>query len=336
MNNQEDKLSVTAVVDLLSMRDEMQIFLKNNNINNDNVIESIDRYEAGEHRKGIIVRAQKNGDEKHLSVMIDVKQGEPTTDQVFDALYEKGAECQVKLILFTGGSIKNDRNDPGAYDLIVQNFIKNIRNYGVDIHLIQVTSSPDKFLHFELIEPEDYDAKIETDVPMPTQEVLRQHEFWDVYYWYSQLPNFMYPWECFEGSLDDSYEEGHYYGLNGLDLYARLSENGLSFKVMNNDGDYNYLETIWKCKKYEIQALFPDSKVTYVIPPGKMPRIEINVWDTPMSKICTASISEKKRWAEKIFNEFGELNGLMDSALWDLKEGKLEEVQEFVKLSDVA
>jgi hypothetical protein len=110
----------------------------------------------------------------------------------------------------------------------------------------------------------------------------------------------------------------------------------LSFEVKNDDCDDNYLETIWKCKKYDIQALFSDSEVTYVIPPGKFPRIIIKMWNTPMSKICSAAIPEKKQWAERILNEFGQLNAMMDFALGDLQDGKLEEVQEFRQLSEVA
>ena len=105
------------------------------------------------------------------------------------------------------------------------------------------------------------------------------------------------------------------YGLNGLKLYATLNKKGLSFEVKNSGGDYNYIETIWKCKKYDLQAMFPDSEVTYVTPPGKFPRIIIKMWNTPMSKICSAPIPEKKQWAERILNEFGQLNEMMGFAI---------------------
>jgi hypothetical protein len=336
MNSQETKLSASEIMEKLSNQDEIIKFFHNNRNKNITDIESIERYEAGEYRKGVILILKNNGDEKPKRIAIDIKEGQPTTDQVFDVIYGIGAECQVKFLLFTGNSIESDRNDPGASLLVVKSFVENIRKYGVDIYLIKVTPSQDQFLSFELIEPEDNDAKIETDGPMPTQEILRQHEFWDVYYWNLQPNIFMYPWECFEGCLDKSYEDGHMYGLNGLKLYATLNKKGLSFEVQNSGGNYNYLKTIWKCKKYDLQAMFPDSKMTYVTPPGKFPRIIIKMWNTPMSKICSAPIPEKKQWAERILNEFGQLNEMMDFALGDLKDGKLEEVQEFMPLSEVA
>ena len=190
MNNQEIKLSASEIIEKLSNQDEIINFLHNNRYKNIKGIESIERYDAGEHRKGVIVTIKNNGDEKPKRIAIDIKEGQPTTDQVFDVIYGIGAECQVKFLLFTGNSIESDRNDPGASLLVVKNFVENIRKYEVNIHLIKVTSSQDQFLSFELIEPEDNDAKIETDGPMPTQEILRQHEFWDVYYWNSQLPIF--------------------------------------------------------------------------------------------------------------------------------------------------
>ena len=42
------------------------------------------------------IAAQNNG------VFIDFKHGEPTTDQVFDAVYGKGAKCKLKVILYDG------------------------------------------------------------------------------------------------------------------------------------------------------------------------------------------------------------------------------------------
>ena len=119
-------------------------------------------------------------------------------------------------------------------------------------------------------------------------------------------------------------------------VYAHLDEEGLWFEIKNSHREYNYLKTIWKCKKYDLQALFPDCEVAYVTPPGKLGRIEITGWKTPMSDICTAPIQEKKKWAKKIFNKFGKLNTLMDESLWDLKEGKLEAPEEFIQLKEIA
>jgi hypothetical protein len=335
MSKIEAKIGVNEIIEQMSKQEEISKLLQKIGIQNVKLIEPIKNYKTKEHRQGVVIKARKNGDAETLSIIIDVKEGQPTTNQVFDALYGIGAESVTKILMFTGAQLKNDRNDPGANDLVVQNFVKNIRRYQVNIHLIRVTSSQDKSLCYEIIETDDHDDEIEY-ARLPVQEVLRQHEFWDVYYWYSQLNNFMYPWETFEGCLDNGYEEGHMYGLNGLDLYARLDEKGLSFEVRNNGGDNNYLETIWTCKKYDLQVLFPDCEVKYVVQPGKLPRVKINVWNTPMSSICTAPIAEKKRWAKKILNEFGKLNDLMDGSLWDLKEGKLEGAQEFIQLSELS
>ena len=335
MSKVETKMSVSEIIEQMSKEEEIAQLLQKIGIENIKSIESIKNEKVQEHHQNIIVIARKNGDTELQRIMIDIKKGQPTTNQVFDALYGKGVECVTKIIIFTRTLVEDDKNDPGANELVVQNFVKNIRRYGVDIHLVNVNQNQDKSLCFEIVETDDHDYEIEAAV-LPAQEILREHEFWEVYYWIAYLQNFLYPWECFEGSLHNHYRGGHMYGLNGLDLYARLDEEGLSFQVKNSHHEYNYLETIWKCKKYDLQALFPDCEVKYVVPRGKLAQIEIKVWKTPMSSICTAPIPEKRRWAEKIFDKFGNLNYFLDSALWDLKEGKLEAPEEFIQLKEIA
>jgi len=33
---------------------------------------------------------------------IDIKHGQPTTDQVFDAVYGRGAKCKIRIIMYDG------------------------------------------------------------------------------------------------------------------------------------------------------------------------------------------------------------------------------------------
>jgi len=335
MSKNETKTSLSGVVEQMSKEEEILKLFQEIGIQNVNLIESIEKQDIEGHRQNIIVAAQKYGDTVIQKIIVNIKEGLPTTNQVFDALYGAGSESMTKILMYTGISLEEDRNDPGANDMVVQNFVKNIRRYGVNFHLVRVTQDADKSLHFKMSETDDHDGLIKNAV-LPAQEILREHEFWDVYYWSAYLYNFMYPWECFEGNLHNHYRGGHMYGLNGLDLYAHLDEEGLWFEIKNSHHEYNYLKTIWKCKKYDLQALFPDCEVAYVTPPGKLGRIEITGWKTPMSDICTAPIQEKKKWAKKIFNKFGKLNTLMDESLWDLKEGKLEAPEEFIQLKEIA
>ena len=49
-----------------------------------------------------------------MKILVDLKPGQPTTEQVFDAAYETGADCDKRVIMYTGEKIGDDDENPTA------------------------------------------------------------------------------------------------------------------------------------------------------------------------------------------------------------------------------
>ena len=62
-----------------------------------------------------------------MKILIDLKPGEPTTDQVFDIVYKTGADCDKRVIMYTGGKSENDEGDPTADQYAVES-LTNVMN----------------------------------------------------------------------------------------------------------------------------------------------------------------------------------------------------------------
>jgi hypothetical protein len=75
---------------------------------------------------------------KNDGVFIDFKHGEPTTDQVFNAVYGKGAKSRLRVILYDGERSQNDRRNPAADYIIVESFVDSMNSYGANIYLAKV------------------------------------------------------------------------------------------------------------------------------------------------------------------------------------------------------
>jgi hypothetical protein len=178
----------------------------------------------------------------------------------------------------------------------------------------------------DIIEPSE--AKI------PPEDVVRENEFWDLYYW-SLQECFFVAHRCLEEGLDERWEYGHQYEMDDLYWSVKWDDSGIYYEIRSESQENDYVKTIWESKKYELQALFPDYKPTYVSKPGIPSRIIINATDLPLTCLLNASLSFKKELAERILIEFSKIDEFMQSAAEDCKDGKLREGVEFRSLAEV-
>ena len=102
MNNQEKKWSVGEIIEHLSGAEEAIKFLHEQGIANVNAVESIDRYDADDGRKGLIMQVHETGNDVSSGVIIDIRKGQPSTEQVYEVVYGIGKDCVKRVIVFTG------------------------------------------------------------------------------------------------------------------------------------------------------------------------------------------------------------------------------------------
>ena len=59
-------------------------------------IHNIQHYEKDDKRHGVIIDIQENKFGNRTKVLIELRQGQPIVNQVYDALYDVGKDCDIK------------------------------------------------------------------------------------------------------------------------------------------------------------------------------------------------------------------------------------------------
>ena len=111
---------------------------------------------------------------------------------------------------------------------------------------------------------------------------MRENEFWDLYYW-SQYENFFVSHRCLSENLEEYLEYGHQYEMDGVSWCVKWDKTGILYETENESHEIDYPKIIWESKKYELQEMYPDYKVTYVAKPGIPSRIIINASNAPVT-----------------------------------------------------
>jgi hypothetical protein len=114
MDNNRKTVQET-INELLSNR-KFENFLKDKNIAEVDKILKFNHYQIGNDRAGFIVNLKEKNSEDVTKIMLDLKQGEPTVNQVYDALYEIGKDCDIRMIMHTDSHNDADKGIPTADD----------------------------------------------------------------------------------------------------------------------------------------------------------------------------------------------------------------------------
>jgi hypothetical protein len=314
MNNQEKKWSVSEVIEHLSRAEEAVEFLHENGIANVVTVESIERYEAGDDRKGLIVKVQEAGNDNLSSVMIDIKHGQPSTEQVYDAVYGIGKDCFKRVIMFTSESDAQDGWNPTADKIAVRNLIDVMNSYPLKLYL-------EKFNDGGFYpEPIEKDA-VEGGKPefliedLPSPERFRAEEFWAVYFdWHNQCC--YEPWNAFEGGIRESSDWGHmlFTEPEVAEIPVYWTNDGIKFVVKQTEEEGDYLRKVWTLKQDELMERYKGG-VEFEFLPGKLPKIHIQYSDRPVSWLMSATSEEKFEFAKQLHSDFWGLFGYWSEAM---------------------
>lgn len=331
-NANKSKIRGTKTMSSLIMEEKMDRisgYLKNKEIVHDILtthgivtggeIESLDAYERGEDRRGVIVNLKGKSRKSTMKIMIDVKWGEPCIDQVYDAIYEIGKDCKKRLIMFNGEKNEKDDANPAAYELVVSSLIANMNAYPLGLSLMKINSQ----FEIEKVDLDVYEraksANTYSMSDLPSKEKFREAEFWCVYY-DSHNEAFYEEWKAFSSGIQKTSEFGEGWEINGLEVLVNWNEKGVFFTVKVDDRENDYVTAVWNLKESELRQRYPGRKVELVSLPGKLPMIHVGFWDIPLSWLVTASTEEKATHAELLIDEYRAFIEIMEYALDEVKE----------------
>ena len=291
-------------------------------------IKIIERYDCNDEHVGLIVEAKnKITDEKEM-IIIDAVIGFPVTEQVFETVHKRGSNCDMRIIIYTEGFAGYDSYG-GMDDDTIKNLVTNLNAYGTNIFLVNLVENKNKVPFDYLVIQEPFERPDYKMTELPSEAKLKEEEFWEVYYW-QQFEDVYYPWKIFTGPLHEPQKFGHVYGPDGAEFYVKWTDQGLFFEAKDATEDSECLEPIWNTRKHELQMLYPDAEMTFIMKSGKLAKLIIKMWPTPIQSLVNASVSEKKRLASEILEKFGNFIDFITDPLNDMDNAKIDEVHEVV------
>jgi hypothetical protein len=299
---------VEKMINSISKENKLRQLLRDNKIAEIDMIYEINPYEKDGYRRGLIVDVQENNSDFISKIMIDLKQGQPIINQVYDSLYDIGKDCSKRVILYSDGRNELDKDIPAADYWAVNCLINNLQQYPLGLHFLEM--SEDTFIigpHFmhEYFEP-DQDFSISE---VPTREQFMAEAFWIVYF-DSFSGTFYEPDKTFSDSFRSTSDWGHIIYIDcsfrgEIQLY--WDQKGVKYQINLN---YDCGESLKMVLDYEMSGLqerYGVEAVNFENVVGKMPRLHIKYSDRPFDWLYTATPRQITEFAKSMHEDAWEL-----------------------------
>lgn len=293
--------TANELVENISNESYLMKFLKEKQIANCEQVKIIDHYIQNPDREGIIIEAQEYNSTAKIKIAIDLKLGQPTIDQVHDALYGHGKDCDIKIIIYSDGYVQTDIGIPSADFYAVSSLISRLQEDNVPIILIEMDKNASEFRYDPYCQNW---ASVDKTNPygIPSQAQFWAETFWAVYFDSFNVA-FYDPSTTFEYGFRDTAAWGHLIyidcAMDGeIELY--WDKDGLRYEVKQcNDSD-EYLKKTLDIIMLELENQYGKNNIFFENVIGKLPRLHIRFNSTPFSWIYNASPSEIAKFAGKV------------------------------------
>jgi hypothetical protein len=297
---------VDGIIKHLSDKNSAANFLRNHKIADVQSILDIREYDTYCDRKGLILDIKEENATDKCKIVIDVKSGQPSVEQVYDAIYTIGADCKKRILVFTGDRDYDDRDYLGANLEVVKNLLSEINSNKTELYLITAISITDEeFYIYDLIDAPCDDLGDAAD-PLPSQMEFLEEEFWQVFY--IPLDGIIgNDWEPFLDGFLNYTGVGSHEPLGYVDAKLTWSESGLFFRVSDNARSQGNLKDIWSDKAHILKRLFSGCKMKFNDLSDNRSELAIPIWNLPISYLIGADRREKEFCAKFMKVSFNKL-----------------------------
>jgi hypothetical protein len=117
---------LTQIVEYLCNPDSAIQFFRETQIADVTGIQSIHRYVRTDGRQGLVLNVTEKGASENSQVIIDIKYGQPGTDQLCEDIYGAGSLSGTRVLVHTGVVDDVDDDNPGANLNLVGNPVSKI------------------------------------------------------------------------------------------------------------------------------------------------------------------------------------------------------------------
>jgi len=299
-----DKAYVTALFDAL-------------NIVAANGLNIIQEIKHSQYNKSALIRIPDQSCSSETDIFLNIKQGQPTVDQVYNAIYQLGADCQNRIIAFTGGQGWDDEENPGADIDKVRSLVETMNEYDQGIYMVQISSdSTSSEIECEVLAKPNAQPKF-SKAECPTKERFTESELWQIHFW---SVDDIFQELAFQSGFDPDRQYGLYLQVGGLGIDTKWNDDGALILVTDANTNDNKLESIWDTNKDEIFEMFKGCDTKLLYSSGRLKEISITVFYKPISDLTGVRWREKSCYAGLLFSKYMQFEGFIEKALQDQKK----------------
>jgi hypothetical protein len=302
MDNNQITLQET-INELLSNRN-FENFLRDKNIADVDQIFKLSHYQIGNDRAGFIAKLKEKNSDDVKKIMVDLKQGQPTVNQVYDALYEIGKDCDIRIIIHTDSHNDADKGIPTADVCIVSRLICQLQDIGVNVRLYKYNEKTKNIVNNEL-----YDIlgtpKMKEIEELPTKEQFMVETFWSVYvdsnnecYYY---PSHKYSWPFYD-TTEWGYE-GYIDTIMDGEVRVFWDEKGIRYEIRQKNDSDEYMKKMLDHEMDALEKIYGKGNIKFVNVVGRLPRLYIQVSNRPFSWTYSATPRELTEYGSKIHED---------------------------------
>jgi hypothetical protein len=309
--NRNSKLTVKDYVERLSDEEEIIKFLNKHEVCNAIAIKDIKAYTKGQNHQGMIITTKVEGSNNPIEILIDIKAGDTSTDQVYNAIYDTGKHCEKRIIMY-GGVNRNEICGPASGEMVVGSLIECMNEYQMNISLVKMSDQEYRTELFDLVIDHEYlSDNRQRRKDLPTLEQFREAEFWCVYY-DSLNPCFYKEWTVFSGGILDDEKYGWYCEDRQFRTELKWNDKGAFFTANQIKGEIDFLMSIWLKNKVELEEQFKNLDIQFAIPANEFPKLTIKFWDFPIKRLIKATTAEKISYARLLNSRFSDFMSFMN------------------------
>jgi len=312
MNN-ENQHSMKEMMDHIIDENRLKDILDVYGIAYISKIHDIQHYEKDDNRHGVLIDLQEDKLADKTKVLIDLRQGQPIVNQVYDSLFDIGKDCDIKIIVFTDGNNEYDEGVPVADEYLVSGMIGKLQDMNIPIYLFSISQSDFKI---ELVDSYQtwYQVNRLKSFDIPTKEGFMAETFWCAYF-DSFNEGFYEPWNAFSGETEDvnkcMFTIFFEFASGEIDLF--WDDNGGRYELKLAAGTDDYLKKVDSAYMPFLKKRYGDNSVKFDYVVGKQPKFYIKYSDRPFSWLYTATPREITEFAKKVHDDAWGLH-------WDIEE----------------
>ena len=280
----------------------IEIF-ENLNIGQIDKIQSVQKYDRLYGRKGMVIKVKSKDQElDKKEICIDIKEGFPNFEQLYEVIYGAGKDSDIRLIIFSK-QIPEKEDANNAVELGLLKELVCVKNqYPLNIYLVKFYeeyNEDDKFFYYVF---KGLSGKHKCSLNnMESEQTFREHQFWFIFV--ESLESNLYrdyppPLELFD------YDIGPYKTVENLRIKAGWDDRRAFIAVYTIDDRSEFLIDWWKTKKSDLKELFKDHKVDLEFLAEKIPIITVKISDLPVSWLLESKLQEKIDFARMLHRNY--------------------------------